>query len=536
MDMALEREHRRAQGAFFTPEPLVQFVVANVLSARLRQPLPKTDLRILDPACGDGRFLAAARRFLKKKKVKHALIGLERDPAFFQAAERTLGPVVHRCEALCEPPAVVGQGVDVVIGNPPYLRSIHLGNADDALRTRLRGRYAATSHGEWDLYAAFLEQALDWTRPGGEVGLVVPSRWMTAAFAENLRRKFAQKAAVRGIIDFGANQLFPGATTYISVAFLSRTPRPRVFVARFRTGQWHVGTVPSKSLSGAPWRLAVGPSAALLDKLAARGPRLGQVARIAKGTGTNADKVFVFEAGDNKPAVESELLMRCLRGRDVVAYGSASADVQCLVPYDRDGNLIPFAEIKRQFPAAAAYLSRHKKTLEARERGRFRGPDFHCFGRPQNLLFHREHAGKVVVPDVSHGGRALLDRSGALVLDSAYAIRPTDPETSIELILAIMNSNLVRLWLIETGVPLRGDYIRQKTAYLTSLPLPPRSQYIQAIEDAVTQRADAAFIDDLVRKAYGLSPTEWTATSVQKAAPATSQPRPRAPRRGRRGR
>ena len=26
----------------------------------------------------------------------------------------------------------------------------------------MRGRYAATSHGEWDLYAAFLEQALAW--------------------------------------------------------------------------------------------------------------------------------------------------------------------------------------------------------------------------------------------------------------------------------------------------------------------------------------------------------------------------------------
>src|SRR5690606_35782123 len=100
------------------------------------------------------------------------------------------GVAIHCCEALTGAPAA-GVAADVVVGNPPYLRSIHLGRADEPLRRALRGRYAATSRGEWDLYAAFLEQALEWTRPGGEVGLVVPSRWLTAAFAARLRDKLA---------------------------------------------------------------------------------------------------------------------------------------------------------------------------------------------------------------------------------------------------------------------------------------------------------------------------------------------------------
>ena len=44
---------------------------------------------------------------------------------------------------------------------------------------------------------------------------------------------------------------------------------------------------------------------------------------------------------------------------------------------------------------------------------------------------------------------------------------------TLPLLLAVLNSRIVALWLSETGIPLRGNYMRMKTAYLRSLPLPP---------------------------------------------------------------
>lgn len=531
VDASRPRDRRRAAGAYFTPEPLVELVVAAAIDARLAGAKPAwrddgtPDLIVLDPAAGDGRFLVAAADLLAARAarrgfsgareaiVRRCLVGIERDPEFAALARRRLGrgAVVHCAEALLSP-ATRELSADVVIGNPPYVRSIRLGLTDEALRQALRGRYAATSHGEWDLYAAFIEQSLEWARPGGEVALVVPSRWLTARFAALLRAKLAAARAVRGLVLFGAEQIFAGATTYASVAFLSRAPQAEVFVARRAAGgAWQRGEVPAGTLGGAPWRLSVGPRRRLLDRLTARGPALGAVARVAKGAGTNADPVFVLE-GDAGRQLEPELVRLCLRGRDVVAYGGADPAVRCLVPYRRDGSFIEPDELRRRYPRAAAHLEAHRALLERRERGRFRGEAFYRFGRPQNMAWLGDPAGKVVVPDVARAGRALLDRRAALVLDSAYALRPVDPAVSLPLLLAILNSGIVSLWLGETGVPLRGDYVRLKTAYLESLPLPPPSRWRRRAEElaagpAAARRADE--IDDLVRRAYGVAEADW---------------------------
>src|SRR5690606_6930557 len=160
---------RRAQGAYFTPPPLVDLVVREALAARLRRrPVAwradgSPELVVLDPAAGDGRFLSAAADLLADKAARRGvgradargaiarrcLIGIERDPEFAALARARLGPGarVHCAEALLSDLIPPGSA-DLVIGNPPYVRSIRLGESDEPLRRALRGRYAATSRGE----------------------------------------------------------------------------------------------------------------------------------------------------------------------------------------------------------------------------------------------------------------------------------------------------------------------------------------------------------------------------------------------------
>lgn len=585
-DAHRDRDSRRAQGAYFTPAPLVAFVVARTLDARLAlpgvtwRPDGSPRLRVLDPCAGDGRFLAAAVDYLSAHAralghgdardaiARQCIVGIERDPQFAALARARLGVDIHCREALLDPPrtvnatadapvastahaaadATMDATMDVVIGNPPYLRSIHLARADPSLRARLQGRYAATSYGEWDLYAAFIEQSLAWTGPHGQVGLVVPSRWLTAAFAAPLRALLARAAAVRGIVDFGAAQIFPGATTYPCVLLLSRAPVAQVAVARRTAAGWRCGQVPASALSAAPWRLMVGARRRLIDRLARAAPGLGEVARIAKGTGTNADPVFVIEqaeerdgvvTGTSKAAggpvrVEAAACRPCARGRDVRAWGAVSGAVRCIVPYDASGGLWSEAELAAH-PLAAAHLARFRPRLEARESGRFAGPQYYRFGRPQNLAFLADARPKIVVPDVARHGRALVDAAGALVLDSAYAVRPRDEQVhgnerahgdvpahgyGVALIAAVLNAPLVRLWLRETGVLLRGEYVRLKTAYLRSLPLPPRSP-ATAQAEALAARVLAltpatagrdtllAQVHEALREAYGIARADW---------------------------
>lgn len=545
-----DRGRRRANGVYFTPPPLIELVVDEVLSAwTASRPLTLDghgvpNVRVLDPACGDGRFLAGATDALVARAraevdpdrarnaiLRDSIIGFERDPELCEMARRRLpGARIHCVEALCDGPMI--EPVDLVVGNPPYVRSIRLGEADFALRERLRGKLAATSLGEWDLYGAFLEQALAWTAPGGEIGLVVPSRWLTAAFAAPLRAHLARLRSVRGIVDFGADQVFPGATTYASVAFLTRTPTSRVAVARRSRTSWTLGHIDSGSLGEAPWRLSTGRPLAVIDRMRGRGPELGNIARIVKGAGTNADPVYVLESarkdGDlimgrsrarsADVAVEAAICPVCIRGRDVRAFAAPDASVRCIVPYDANGALIPPAEFLARYPRAAEYLASTRALLDARERGRFQGETFYRFGRPQNLAFHAAREPKIVIPDVARGGRAMIDVAGALVLDSAYAVRlVAGAEISLAVVWAVLGSLAPALWLSHTGILLRGGYVRMKTAYLRSLPIPAPCAATRTIEKLATRGEDAwsfraapADIDDLVRRAYGVSPGDWT--------------------------
>ncbi len=547
LDRDRSRDGRRATGAYFTPLPLVDFVVTEALAARFaNDDIEWRDdgsprLVVLDPAAGDARFLIRARELLVERAVergfdaggaaqaitRHCLIGIERDPDFAAAARSALGngAVVHCREALMGAPGDL-PAADVVIGNPPYQRSIHFAQTDQQLWQQLKGTLAATSYGEWDLYAAFLERALDWIGARGQVGLVVPSRWLTAAFAKKLREKLASAGAVRAVVDFGAEQLFEGATTYVSVVFLSGRRSEQVRVAKRAESQWRCGPVPTDELDSAPWRLTTGGKRTLLARLRGAAPALGDVARIAKGAGTNADRVFVFEqvSDDGELSqvfstplgetveVDSALLRPCLRGRDVHGYGDVGS-TRVLVPYTRDGELIAPQRMAAEFAHATAYLARCRDILERRERGRFRGNTYYCWGRPQNMAFLGSPATKLVVPDVARGGRALLDGSAAMVLDSAYALRLLDDASgySLALLLAVLNSPMVGLWLSETGIPLRGNYLRMKTAYLRSLPLPPLSAATREIEAAVADDVDAEHIAELVRRAYAIDPGDWSA-------------------------
>jgi hypothetical protein len=398
--------------------------------------------------------------------LERCVAGIERDPEAAAAARAALpGAELRVAEALLGD-AAAPRAWDVVVGNPPYVRSVALKAADPELWSRLRGAFAATSFKEWDLYGAFLEKALDWVRPGGEIGFVAPSRWLTAAFAAPLREKLAP--SVRKIVDLGHRQVFDGATTYVALVFMGEGSDVEVV----RDGV--EGTVARASLGRGPWALATGDEAERLEALRRSGPPLGEVARIAKGAGSNADPVFLLEPRGGhyfSPALaaelelEPDLLVPCLRGRDVRQYSATPARV-ALLPYD-GARLLDVDELP---PRTRDYLERCRPLLESREAGRFTGRRFHAWGRPQNLLWLRDSTPKVVVPDAAREGRAALDDEGLLVIDTAYAIRPIG-DVPVETILQLLNSPSVAQWLGALGIPLRGGYFRMKTDYLRSLPV-----------------------------------------------------------------
>ncbi|MEN0061484.1 MAG: TaqI-like C-terminal specificity domain-containing protein [Myxococcota bacterium] len=142
-------QQRKQLGQWPTPFDLCCAVIE-----RVAQRLPKRP-RIVDPACGDGRWLVAAAAECPDAE----LWGIDLDPTALDAANATLRragvtATLHQADALLDD---VVPECDAVVGNPPYVRPQHL-NRDVALA--LWRRFPAVTD-KCDLSACFVELACE---------------------------------------------------------------------------------------------------------------------------------------------------------------------------------------------------------------------------------------------------------------------------------------------------------------------------------------------------------------------------------------
>ncbi len=187
---------RRDLGQWFTAAPVARLAIAAA-------GLSGSRTRVLDPMCGDGAFLAAAR-----EAGFTSLAGVEIDPQAAARAAAVPGVEITRGDALASG-LVERLGVfDLVIGNPPYVQA---GRVDPEVR-----RTRATAIGEdWpelprdvvdtiarhgDLAATCLLRALRFVRPGGTLALVVSTALLDADAASALWSAVERVAAVHALI------------------------------------------------------------------------------------------------------------------------------------------------------------------------------------------------------------------------------------------------------------------------------------------------------------------------------------------------
>jgi hypothetical protein len=169
-------------------------------------------------------------------------------------------------------------GFDAVLGNPPWDMMREDPGARRADRqwfaplvrfTREAGVYTEQSDGHANSYQLFFERAVALTRPGGRIGLVLPSGFATDHGSAPLRRLLFSRCAADAMVGFvNQRRIFP---VHRSVRFLlltaSRGTPTTSMACRF--GEADPGVLPTESGDGAsdsswfPIRL----SPALIEKL-----------------------------------------------------------------------------------------------------------------------------------------------------------------------------------------------------------------------------------------------------------------------------
>lgn len=274
------RRHRRSQGIYYTPDYVAEYLTARCL-AGWRGPSPP---RVLDAACGCGRFLVtAARRLLQQGHgavdVASCLHGCDLDEEAVEVARRvlTLTLVPHassptgrvaiaagleanvvcanalvedvwkgnpipgaargrgregveaatrvappRSSSSLQPPVSVLPSFDIVLGNPPYRRELGAKDLLDRIaETDFGRRYRAP---RMDLWYYFLHRGIELLAPGGRLGFVVGAYWSAGAGAARLIASLRETVHVEEIFQLDRLQVFPGVAGRHMMLVLAKPP------------------------------------------------------------------------------------------------------------------------------------------------------------------------------------------------------------------------------------------------------------------------------------------------------------------------
>jgi hypothetical protein len=196
---------------------------------------------VLDPACGAGVFLEAAKerlfvwlrkatsqkasdRELRFEIAPRCLFGIDQDETAVLLTKAAVGMEVdgriHRGDSLIGVSPWPENRFDVVVGNPPFANAIE-GLVDVATKKRLADRYPEL-RGTADLAFYFLAAAHQFAAEHGAIGLVLPRAVLSAPAAMKLREWLLRERPPAFLCAPPEHLLFSGANVFVTLVVLKR--------------------------------------------------------------------------------------------------------------------------------------------------------------------------------------------------------------------------------------------------------------------------------------------------------------------------
>jgi hypothetical protein len=505
---------RKAAGAYYTPQAVVESVVQHTLGPLLNDKTAKdvARVRIVDPACGTGVFLIQAYRFLldwygrqARPRVKaqvpaelrrhillHNLYGVDLDARAVGIARAVLQQEagllkLDLSHTIRHGNALVGSdfprarvplnwqdvfpeaagGFDAVLGNPPWgQKAIRI---SDDMKRYLRRRYPSSA-GIFDLFRPFVELGVRLTRRGGRFGMVLPDIILLKDYPQTRRYLLGELALQR--IDWWG-KAFAGAeidvATVIGRKGAARATQ-KVAVRVYDRTSPLCHTIRQADFLANPrctfnLRLT-GSRRRLLEQLA-NCPRLGDSFEIHEGVHSGNMRAQLFVRGTPDSS-----------GRPLY--------------FGRD-ELVPHRLRWSGWYIRLGVLP-IKKTRE-------------CYANLGRREWHERE--KLLVRRTGDRVLAAVDEEGLYASNNFFVIFPRQPgPLDLHGLCALLNSRFMT-WYFRTVEPRQGRaFAELKIKHLRSFPLPPQAAGCRRLNDLGAKRRHDETLDDIleaeVRHLFGL--------------------------------
>ncbi len=399
-------------GQVYTPN----FIVCKILDDIGYNSVDVLGKTVIDPACGDGRFLEEiVRRILKfspKNELEQNLLCVYGWDIDGEAVERCVVNLNRLISAedidirwnICACDSIrkyektdlfstnVMPTFDYVVGNPPYIRIQHLNTEQ---RNYIQQNYEFCQSGSTDIYVAFYELCLNLLSPDGVCGLITPNTFIFTETARSMRQCFAKNKNLLQITNYGDIQLFDNATTYSAITIFDRKRhRDFVFQKALTAETFEEKMFDFSELQEPFWQLSTEAAETVTGK------KLKDICSIHVGITTLCDGAYIFPIEQlnedlvwadtkfkGKVKIERSILRGIVKGSKL-KHSEEAVREYVLFPYkpvNGKNTIIPEEELKENYPLAYDYLLSVKPELDKRDNGTPNSVAWYAFGRSQGL-------------------------------------------------------------------------------------------------------------------------------------------------------
>ncbi|OYX27685.1 MAG: adenine methyltransferase [Flavobacteriales bacterium 32-35-8] len=398
---------------------------------------------------------------------------------------------------------------DVIIGNPPYMKSEDMKNITPLELPLYKANYTS-AYKQFDKYFLFLEQGMNLLNTDGILGYIVPSKFTKVGAGKKLREELATKGYLHSIVSFGANQVFADKTTYTCLLILNKTPQNTFQYAEVKSlKSWKVrepeavkyASKKTEELDNEVWVLVPPELTNAYNKIVAQSSKLIDLVgseNIFNGIQTSANDIYIFipikedvryyyfskKGVDFKiEKVITKPYFQTSSGEDNLnTYRTFKPNARVIYPYQNTKKgieIISLVDIQKKYPLAFDYLQKHKAILNNPKRDIKPVPltkdEWHRFGRQQGLNISDKKE-KILLGVLSSGDKYAIDNYGTLFTSGGTAgycaiTMPDKFDYSTYYIQAILNSKYVEWFVILTGEIFRGSYFARGTKVLNNLPI-----------------------------------------------------------------
>lgn len=544
LELIIPIEDRKFNGAFFTPDYIIDFIVNEIK--------PKENDANLDPSCGCGAFLVGLTEYYKrtfnkpiKKIIKENIFGSDILEYNILRAKLILTIyALQNGELLCEADFNLFNqdslrttwklSFDNIVGNPPYVKFQDL---SDENRSYLTKHWTTVEGGTFNLYFAFFELGYKLLKPTGKLGYITPNNYFTSLAGEALRKYFQYQKCVTRIIDFSHKKVFD-AQTYTAITFLNKKQNEAITYDRIKEGYSPESFLANangspnylENLNVKKWRLLKSDEQQNIKTIETIGKPIGKLFDICVGIATLKDEIFFIDGNKMKNGcyiktndngtfeIEKEIAKPVYKISDFRTQEEVETNTRKIIcPYNIKNGIavaIPEDDFKKKFPKCYAYLLSEKENLFARDKGKVTYEPFFVWGRTQGLT---RKGKKILNPTFSQHPRFLLVEEEEGFFTNGYGlyfreqesnslfsdfINPIAQLENIDVVQKILNSIVMDYYVSKTSVAIEGGYTCYQKNFIEKFTIPEFTEKEIKIIRSLSNNDE---IDDFLIEKYQLN-------------------------------